>query len=158
MRLAVYLPLVIPALAAIAARPLAGRMPPAIGTWLLVASSLALAALVRVGSGQVVVTEDDAADAYTLPGWPCRIVITSGMLRALTHPERRALLAHERAHACGAHYLLPQRLLRLLRPPAPARPPRSPSSHRARRACGEPGPSRGGSRPCSARHPGEACC
>jgi len=179
VHLAVYLPLVIPALAAIAARPLADRMPPATGTWLLVASSLALAvassavlgllaltALVRVplvdafanmsvqvisrndpaslpvavvagallataaaaacralwrrgaailaagrqarrlpGSGQVVVTEDDAADAYTLPGWPCRIVITSGMLRALTHPERRVLLAHERAHARGAHYL-----------------------------------------------------
>ena len=179
MHLAVYLPLVIPALAAITARPLADRMPPATGTWLLVVSSLALAvassavlgllaltALVRVplvdafanmsvqvisrndpaslpvavvagallaaaaaaacralwrrgaailaagrqarslpGSGQVVVTEDDAADAYTLPGWPCRIVITSGMLRALTHPERRVLLAHERAHARGAHYL-----------------------------------------------------
>jgi hypothetical protein len=57
------------------------------------------------GSGQVVVTEDDAADAYTLPGWPCRIVITSGMLRVLSGPERQVLLAHERAHAGGSHYL-----------------------------------------------------
>jgi hypothetical protein len=179
MHLAVYLPLVIPVLAALAARPLADRLPPDAATWLLAGSSLALAAtssavlgllalsaLVRIplvdavanmsvravsrgdtvslpvaiaagallaaaaaaaaralwrrgaaivaagrqarslpGSGQVVVTEDDAADAYTLPGWPCRIVITSGMLRALSVPERQVLLAHERAHARGAHYL-----------------------------------------------------
>src|SRR5262249_45734554 len=57
------------------------------------------------GPGQVVVTGDDAADAYTLPGIPCRIVITQGMLRALSHPERQVLLAHERAHASGLHYL-----------------------------------------------------
>jgi peptidase M48-like protein len=179
MYLAVYLPLVIPVLAAVAARPLADRLPPAAATWLLAGSALALAvassavlgllamtALARVplldslshlsatimaqndpasvpvaiaagatlavaavaagrvlyrrtkaivaagrhahrlpGSGQVVVTEDEAADAYTLPGWPCRIVITSGMLRALNEPERRVLLAHERAHAGWAHYL-----------------------------------------------------
>jgi beta-lactamase regulating signal transducer with metallopeptidase domain len=179
MHLAVYLPLVIPVLAALAARPLADRLPPVAATWLLAGSSLALAAassavlgllalsaLVRIplvaavanmsvsaisrsdsvslpiaivaggllaavaaaaaralwrrgtaivaagrqarrlpGSGQVVVTEDDAADAYTLPGWPCRIVITSGMLRALSAPERQVLLAHERAHAGGSHYL-----------------------------------------------------
>ena len=57
------------------------------------------------GSGQVVVTDDSAADAYTLPGWPCRIVITTGMLDALTAQERQVLLAHERAHAGGSHYL-----------------------------------------------------
>ena len=179
MHLAIYLPLVIPVLAALAARPLADRLPPVAATWLLAGSSLALAAassavlgllalsaLVRIpfvaavanmsvseisrsdtvslpvaiaaggllataaaaasralwrrgtaivaagrqarrlpGSGQVVVTEDDAADAYTLPGLPCRIVITSGMLRALSAPERQVLLAHERAHAGGSHYL-----------------------------------------------------
>jgi Zn-dependent protease with chaperone function len=179
MHLAVYLPLVIPVLAALAARPLADRLPPVAATWLLAASSLALAlassavlgllalsALVRIpfvaaianmsvhvisrsdsvslpvaiaagallaaaaagatralwrrgnaivaagrqarrlpGSGQVVVTEDAAADAYTLPGWPCRIVITAGMLRALSTPEREVLLAHERSHAIGSHYL-----------------------------------------------------
>jgi hypothetical protein len=53
----------------------------------------------------VVVTDDEAADAYTLPGVPCRIVITAGMLRALSQPERQVLLAHERAHASGLHYL-----------------------------------------------------
>jgi Zn-dependent protease with chaperone function len=57
------------------------------------------------GAGQVVVTDDEAADAYTLPGVPCRIVITAGMLRALSQPERAVLLAHERAHASGLHYL-----------------------------------------------------
>ena len=57
------------------------------------------------GAGQVVVTDDEAADAYTLPGWPCRIVVTAGMMRALSHPERQVLLAHERAHASGLHYL-----------------------------------------------------
>jgi hypothetical protein len=179
MHLAVYLPLVIPVLAALAARSLADRLPPVAATWLLAGSSvvlaaassavlglLALTALVRVpfvaalanmsvnvishsdpaslpvaiaagallavaaaaacgalwrrgsaivaagrqarrlpGSGQVVVTDDTVADAYTLPGWPCRIVITTGMLRALSAPERQVLLAHERAHAGGWHYL-----------------------------------------------------
>jgi Zn-dependent protease with chaperone function len=57
------------------------------------------------GAGQVVVTDDEAADAYTLPGWPCRIVVTAGMMRALSHPERQVLLAHERAHASAFHYL-----------------------------------------------------
>ena len=179
MHLAVYLPLLMPLLAAAAARPLAGRLPPVVATWLLVLSAVALAlassavlgmlaltALVRIplvdslgemsrtvvsrddpasvpvaiaagallavavtvacralwrraaalaaagrearqlpGAGQVVVTDDEAADAYTLPGVPCRIVITAGMLRALSQPERQVLLAHERAHASGLHYL-----------------------------------------------------
>lgn len=179
MHLAVYLPLVVPLLAAAAAWPLAERLPPVAATWLLAGSALALAAassavlgmlaltaLVRIplveslgemsgrvisqhdpasvpvaiaagallamaataagralwrradalvaaarqarglpGAGQVVVTDDEAADAYTLPGLPCRIVITTGMLRALSHPERQVLLAHERAHASGLHYL-----------------------------------------------------
>jgi len=179
MHLAVYLPLVVPVLAAAAAGPLAGRLPPAAATWLLALSAIALAtassavlgllaltALVRIplvdslagmsgpvishgdpasvpvaitagallaaaataacralwrragaliaaglqarrlpGTEQVVVTDDEAADAYTLPGVPCRIVITAGMLHALTAPERQVLVAHERAHARSLHYL-----------------------------------------------------
>jgi Zn-dependent protease with chaperone function len=179
MHLVVYLPLLVPLLAAAAARPLADRLPPVAATWLLAASAitlaaassavlgmLALTALVRVplidvagkmsgqvisrddpasapvalvagallaaaatsavraacrraaallaagrqarrlpGTGQVVVTDDESADAYTLPGLPCRIVVTSGMLRALSAPERQVLLAHERGHAAGLHYL-----------------------------------------------------
>jgi hypothetical protein len=57
------------------------------------------------GTGAIVVTEDIAADAYTLPGWPCRIVVTEGMLRALSAGERDVLLAHERTHARNSHYL-----------------------------------------------------
>jgi len=179
MHTAVYLPLILPLLAAAAARPLAERLPPVAATWLLALSAVALAlassavlglltltALLRIplidslgdlsrpvisqddpasvpvaivagallaavataacralwhrtsaliaagrqarqlpGSDQVVVTEDEAADAYTLPGLPCRIVVTAGMLRALSQPERQVLLAHERAHAYGLHYL-----------------------------------------------------
>ena len=57
------------------------------------------------GSGQVVVIPDGAADAYTVPGWPGRIVVTAGMLHALDPAERQVLLAHERAHADNHHYL-----------------------------------------------------
>jgi Zn-dependent protease with chaperone function len=57
------------------------------------------------GSGQVVVIPDGTADAYTVPGWPCRIVVTAGMLDALAPAEQEVLLAHERAHAAGKHYL-----------------------------------------------------
>ena len=179
MHLAVYLPLLMPLLAAATARPLAGRLPPVAATWLLAGSAVALAAassavlgllaltaVVRIplvgaagemsmqvlsrgdpasvpvavaagvllaaaaagacralwrriaallaagrqarrlpGAGQVVVIDDEAADAYTLPGWPCRIVVTAGMMRALSRPERQVLLAHERAHASAFHFL-----------------------------------------------------
>jgi Zn-dependent protease with chaperone function len=179
MRLVIYLPLVVSVLAAVAARPLAERLPPRTAAWLLTGAAvvlaaatgaglglLALAAAVRLppvdalggmslsvvrrddpaslplgiaaalllaaaaaaairaawlrtaalaaahrqarclpGTGQVVVLADEAADAYAAPGWPGRIVVTSGMLGALTNAERDVLLAHERAHAAGRHYL-----------------------------------------------------
>jgi Zn-dependent protease with chaperone function len=179
MGLAVYLPLVVPVLAAVMARMLAERLPPRTATWLLTGSAaalatassavlglLAIAAAVRIplvaavgdlslpalsqadrasmplglaagallaaaaaaavragwrrtgalvaahrqaswlpGAGQVVVVTDDAADAYAAPGWPGRIVVTTGMMDALTAAERQVLLAHERAHASGRHYL-----------------------------------------------------
>jgi hypothetical protein len=179
MKLVVYLPLVLPLLAAVSARRLAEWLPPRTATWLLTGSAvvlaaasaavlglLALAAILRIplvaavgdlslhavsrhdpsslplglaaaallaaaaaaaaraawrrtsalvaahrqarwlpGRGQVVVVSDAAADAYAAPGWPGRIVITTGMMRALTAAERQVLLAHERAHAYGYHYL-----------------------------------------------------
>ncbi len=180
MPLMICLPLVLPLLAAASARPLAGRLPPAVASWLLAGSALVLAAassavlgllgltaLLRIplaaaaagdmsvqvlsrgapaslpvavaagallavsvtaagralwrrigalaaafgqarrlpGGAQVVVTDDEAADAYTLPGWPCRIVVTAGMMRALTTAERQVLLAHERTHAAWFHFL-----------------------------------------------------
>jgi Zn-dependent protease with chaperone function len=57
------------------------------------------------GAREAVVVPDDGVDAYTVPGWPSRIVVTSGMFEALNAAERDVLLAHERAHAAGHHYL-----------------------------------------------------
>jgi hypothetical protein len=175
----IYLPLAAPLLAAAAARPIAGRLPPQAATWLLTAAAVALAglstavlgllaltAILRIpmvadlgdlseevirnhdpasltaavaacallaaatmaagragwrraralvaaahearclpGSSQVVIVPDGSADAYAMPGWPGRIVVTAGMLDALDPAERRVLLEHERAHAAGHHYL-----------------------------------------------------
>ncbi len=185
MHLLVWLPLLIPLIAAGAARPLADRLPPRTATWLLAGSAvvlaaascsvlgvLALAAAVRIpfvdaiggmslsavnhrdpaslplgifagallvaaavaalraawlrtaalvaahrqtrrlpGTGraarpaEAVVIDDDGVDAYTVPGWPSRIVVTSGMLAALSPAEREVMLAHERAHASASHYV-----------------------------------------------------
>ncbi|MCY0930235.1 M56 family metallopeptidase [Streptomyces sp. H27-H1] len=55
-------------------------------------------------AGDLSVLDRPDADAYALPGNPGRIVVTSGMLRALDGPEREALLAHERAHLAGRHH------------------------------------------------------
>ena len=55
MHLAVYLPLVLPLLAAAAARPLA-RLPPAAAAWLLVLSALALAAASSAVLGMLALT------------------------------------------------------------------------------------------------------
>ncbi|MFI5867986.1 M56 family metallopeptidase [Streptomyces sp. NPDC051546] len=55
-------------------------------------------------AGDLSVLDRPEADAYALPGNPGRIVVTSGMLRALDGPEREALFAHERAHLAGRHH------------------------------------------------------
>lgn len=57
--------------------------------------------------GELAVVRDSRPDAYALPGLPGspgRIVVTTGMLRALDPAERDALLAHERAHLAGRHH------------------------------------------------------
>lgn len=54
---------------------------------------------------QILTIVDDSVDAYAVPGRPGRIVITSGMMDALTESEREALLAHERAHVSACHYV-----------------------------------------------------
>jgi Zn-dependent protease with chaperone function len=56
-------------------------------------------------SGGLVLLEDDIADAFAVPGLRGRIVITTGMLKALTPGERRALIAHEHAHLTHHHQL-----------------------------------------------------
>ncbi|MBG6136621.1 M48 family metalloprotease [Longispora fulva] len=58
------------------------------------------------GPGELVVLADDEPRAFALPGGSGRIVVSAGMLRALTPPQRRVLLAHERAHLHGRHHLL----------------------------------------------------
>ena len=179
MRLLVYLPLLIPALAALAARPLAGRLEPRQATWLLTAAAVilagcAVAALALLAAsaaaglpvlaalghysapalrrddpvaavtglaasvllagaavtavialrrraralaeswrraarlrhdGSVVVVPGRGIEAYALPGWPGRIVVSAALLAALDARERAALLAHERAHLAGRHHL-----------------------------------------------------
>lgn len=56
-------------------------------------------------TGDLAVIDDPAPTAFALPGAPGRIVVSSGMLRALSADERRALLAHERAHLRHRHHL-----------------------------------------------------
>ncbi len=52
----------------------------------------------------LVVMEDEAPDAYALPGLPGRIVVSTGMLHTLHETEHDILLAHERAHLAAHHY------------------------------------------------------
>ncbi|MGD3112596.1 M48 family metalloprotease [Streptomyces sp. YGL11-2] len=56
-------------------------------------------------AGDLTVLDDPAPAAFALPGVPGRVVVSSGMLKALTADERRALLAHERAHLHHRHHL-----------------------------------------------------
>ena len=174
-----YLPLVIPALAGAAARPLANRLEPRQATWLLTSATVALAgcslaalarlaayaaartralavlgdysqsvirrgdpiseaagaiaALALAGAAVAVVvmsrnwvralvesyrraarlSADDgivvvpgpAIEAYALPGWPGRIVVSGCLLDRLDDDRRAALIAHERAHLDGRHHL-----------------------------------------------------
>jgi hypothetical protein len=53
----------------------------------------------------LVVVDDDAPEAYALPG---RVVVSTAMLRALPAAERRVLLAHEAAHLRHRHHLYVQ--------------------------------------------------
>jgi Zn-dependent protease with chaperone function len=66
----------------------------------------------------LVVVDDDAPEAYALPGIALpgiarpgisgRVVVSSAMLRALPADERRVLLAHEAAHLRHRHHLYVQ--------------------------------------------------
>jgi peptidase M48-like protein len=174
-----YLPLALPVAAALATRPLSGRLPPRTATWLLTATGVIMAAtsaatlalpalggalrlpliaalghlservlhhdtetsplvasvaatllIASLGAAAasavrqvcgllsaaraaralpaddlVAVVDDGAVEAFALPGRPGRVVVTTGMLAVLTPDERRALLAHERAHLTGRHHL-----------------------------------------------------
>ncbi|TXS35328.1 M56 family peptidase [Streptomyces sp. uw30] len=61
------------------------------------------------GDGDLLVVAGSDVDAFALPGYrgrSGRVVVTSGMVRALKQGEREVLLAHERAHLSGRHHLL----------------------------------------------------
>ncbi len=178
MTLLLYLPLLIPGLAALAARPVAARLEPRLATWLLTAATAALAAcstaalallaasaaarapllaslghysphVLRTGdpvsawtgllaaialtgaavavavafrrraralaesfrragrlpADGVVVLPGPGIEAYALPGWPGRIVVSGRLLSELDDAGRAALLAHERAHLAARHHL-----------------------------------------------------
>jgi Zn-dependent protease with chaperone function len=57
------------------------------------------------GAAGLVVIENEHPDAYALPGLGGRVVVSTGMMRALPADERRVLLAHEQAHLSHRHYL-----------------------------------------------------
>ncbi|SHM32985.1 M56 family metallopeptidase [Actinacidiphila paucisporea] len=71
----------------------------------LAARARRAAAASGAAAGDLTVLDDEGPDAYALPGRPGRIVVTTGMLRALDPAEREVLLAHERAHLTGRHHL-----------------------------------------------------
>jgi hypothetical protein len=55
--------------------------------------------------GELCVLDSLDRHALAVPGRPGRIVVTTGLLRALDADQRRALLAHERAHLRHRHHL-----------------------------------------------------
>ena len=146
MRLLVYLPLLIPALAADAASSASaaaqipaladlGNYSPSVldradptsavtgaaAAAVLTVAAVAVAVVLRHRAralaesyrraarlhddGTVVVQRGPAVEAYALPGWPGRIVVSGRLLAALDEPGRAALFAHERAHLAGRHHL-----------------------------------------------------
>jgi Zn-dependent protease with chaperone function len=64
-----------------------------------------LAAALPAPAGDLAVLDDPDPQAYAVPGHPGRIVVSTGLLRRLDATQRRALLAHERAHLAGRHHL-----------------------------------------------------
>jgi hypothetical protein len=68
---------------------------------------LALLAAYRASSemaGELVVLPSGPAQAAAVPGRPGRVVVAESLLAALSSGERRALLAHERAHLAHGHH------------------------------------------------------
>ena len=53
----------------------------------------------------LVVVDRDEPDAYAVAGFRGRVVVSTGMMRALPADERRVLLAHEAAHLAKRHHL-----------------------------------------------------
>jgi Zn-dependent protease with chaperone function len=64
-----------------------------------------LAAALPASGGELAVIDHPGQQAYAVPGRPGRIVVSTGLLRGLNAGERRAVLAHERAHLAHRHHL-----------------------------------------------------
>jgi Zn-dependent protease with chaperone function len=64
-----------------------------------------LAAALPANGSELAVIEHPDQHAYAIPGRPGRIVVSTGLLRSLDASERRAVLAHERAHLAHRHHL-----------------------------------------------------
>jgi Zn-dependent protease with chaperone function len=64
-----------------------------------------LAAVLHAPAGDLAVLDDSEPQAFAVPGHPGRVVVSTGLLRRLDASQRRALLAHERAHLTGRHHL-----------------------------------------------------
>jgi Zn-dependent protease with chaperone function len=64
-----------------------------------------LAASLPAPGGELAVIDDPGHQAYAVPGRPGRLVVSTGLLRSLDAAERRAVLAHERAHLAHRHHV-----------------------------------------------------
>jgi len=83
---------------------------PAAGWWLAVVTRRCRALLAAHRScrhlsaaGALVVVDNQRPDAFTTPQPAGRIVVTTGLLHALTDQERRVVLAHEASHLLHRH-------------------------------------------------------
>jgi Zn-dependent protease with chaperone function len=57
-----------------------------------------------LSTSELAVLDTDDVHACAVPGRPGRIAVSRGLLQKLDAPERRALLAHERAHLAHRHH------------------------------------------------------
>ena len=64
-----------------------------------------LAAALPAPGGELVVLDLPDRQALAVPGRPGRIVLSTGLLRAMDAGQRRAVLAHERSHLRHRHHL-----------------------------------------------------
>jgi peptidase M48-like protein len=68
-------------------------------------SAAILARALPTHGSELAVIDTATIGAYAVPGRPGCIVATSGLLRRLDPAERRAVLAHERAHLAHRHHV-----------------------------------------------------
>lgn len=70
-----------------------------------VRDAYALASSLPDTGSELTVLDTAELHAFAVPGRPGRIVVTAGLLRSLDPAQRRALLAHERAHLNHRHHI-----------------------------------------------------